>query len=326
VIKVEKINLQKGNFKLKNISFEIDRKSYFTILGKTGAGKTMLLESIAGLHKITGKILIKNKNITHLPPEKRDIGFVYQDFALFPHLTVLKNITFSSRYKKCLNKHEFLELTEMLDIKHILNRKINSLSGGEKQRVAIARAIYTKPEILLLDEPLSAIDPTFKSIIVDNLKSLIQKFNLTVIHVTHNFKEAAYLSDKIAIMLNGEIKSYGNSSDILNKPGTLEIAKFLGFKNLLSVELIDLHNDNNKIFTIDPLKIEISHNKIKKDYVFNGIIEKKIESSDYIKYFIKTKDNLLFVKKTRDNNIFNINDKIFIGFDKNNIHLIKTSQ
>jgi molybdate/tungstate transport system ATP-binding protein len=259
LLKLENIYLKKGSFEIKNISFSIKKNSYFIILGKTGSGKTLLLESIAGIQKVSGNIYMNDKDITKLPPEKRDIGFVYQDFALFPNMNVRENIIFSKKYNK---KNNLKEIIGFLEIEHLLDRNIQNLSGGEKQRIALARAIYSNPKILLLDEPLSAIDPAFRTKIMEQLKQLINKFNLTIIHVTHNFREASFLSDEVAIMMNGEIVQQGDIHRVLNSPENKKIAEFLGFKNIMPLSVIDKKSSSDLYFSIDPNNIKIQKYKI----------------------------------------------------------------
>ena len=228
-----------GDFELKDITFDVNEGEYFVILGHSGAGKTVILESIAGLHKVDGQVFFNGEDIKQVVPEKRDIVFVYQDFALFPNMNVKDNITYASRYKKIENQKELLEdLVQFLGLQKILMRRIDNLSGGEKQRVAIARAIFSQPKILLLDEPLSAIDPTFRNAIMKFLKDIHKKYKLTTLHVTHNFREASYLADKIAIVIDGAVVQVGDTNSVLSKPANLKVAEFLGFKNIFDASLM----------------------------------------------------------------------------------------
>ncbi|WP_201768478.1 ATP-binding cassette domain-containing protein [Lebetimonas sp. JH292] len=250
MLKVENLFLKKGDFILNQVSFDVNNKEYVVMLGKTGSGKTLLLESIAGFHRIEGKIYFEGRDITNFPPEKRNFGFLYQDFQLFKNLNVEKNIRFSEKFKGKDNKL-FNDLINFLNLKHLLKRKIVNLSGGEKQRIALARAIYSRPKILLLDEPLSAIDPTLRNEIMKNLKQLPNRYNISVIHVTHNFREASYLADKIGIILKGKLLQFDESKKVLNSPDSLEVAKFLGFKNIFELSLLGFEN-SHKYFSIDP--------------------------------------------------------------------------
>ncbi len=300
MLKVKDLFLKKGSFVLGKLSFEVETNSYFVILGKTGSGKTMLLESIAGIQDIEGKIYCDKQNISSLPPEKRDFGFVYQDFVLFPNLNVEENITFSARYKKIQKKDTLLkDIVNFLHIEELLKRRVEHLSGGEKQRVALARAIYSRPRLLLLDEPLSAVDPTFRNSIMKSLKDIVLRYNTTIIHVTHNFREASYLADKIAVMLDGRILQIGKVDEVLNKPRTLEVAKFFGFKNIFKSSLIGF-NQEGRYFSVDPNKILFSYTKEDKEYCFECKIDKIMGITDHYKVFAKVKDKLFFAKVSKN--------------------------
>jgi len=321
LFEVENLNYEIENFKLENINFKVNQGEYFILLGQSGSGKTLLLESIAGLNSATGKINFENKDISKIAPEKRDIGFVYQDFALFPNLNVRDNIMFSSRYKQIENPEQNLhDLADFLGLMPLLDRKIDNLSGGERQRVAIARALFSKPKILLLDEPLSAIDPTFRNSIMKFLKDIHRKYNLTIIHVTHNFREASYLADRIAIVMDGKIKQVGVASEVLNNPTSIEVAKFLGFKNILPSSI--LMQDDEKLFSVDPNAILVSKDKLQNDYVFKGQLEECMGIIDHYKIFIKVGEEQFFakiLKRDYKGCYADRGESIYIGFDKKDV-------
>jgi molybdate/tungstate transport system ATP-binding protein len=314
-------------FKLDNITIDIHKNEYFVLLGQSGSGKTRLLEAIAGLNDCSGKIIFNNKDISVLSPEKRDIGFVYQDFALFPNLNVEKNIKFSSAYKEVSDTKElFEEIVDFLKLKDLLKRDIDNLSGGEKQRVAIARALYSQPKILLLDEPLSAVDPTFRNSIIKKLKKIHRKFNLTTIHVTHNFREASYLANKIAIIIDGKIKQIGTPSEVLNNPKNINIAKFLGFKNIFSANQL-IESSLHKYYSVDPNIIKVSgENNLNTQYILEGRLEECMEMVDHFKIFVKVDDNQFFIKILRREyqGCYEKRDSIiYIGFNHDEISFIQ---
>jgi len=320
-LEVKNLSYKLGNFKLDNINFNVNQGEYFVLLGQSGSGKTLLLESIAGFNKVNGEINFGGVDISKLTPENREVGFVYQDFALFPNLNVRENIMFSQKYKKIKDPEEtLLDISDFLGLVHLLERRIENLSGGEKQRVAIARALFSKPKILLLDEPLSAIDPTFRNSIMKFLKDIHRRYNLTTIHVTHNFREASYLADRIAIVMKGQIHQIGIASDVLNKPANLEVAKFLGFKNILPTSMIG--EDSERLFSVDPNAIFISKDKINYDYVFEGKLEECMGVVDHFKIFIRVGDQQFFAKLLMRDYIGCYADRgesIFIGFDKKDV-------
>lgn len=325
-LKCENISSKIDDFLLDNINLTINKGEYFVLLGQSGSGKTKLLETIAGLNDCSGKIFYKDEDITNLVPEKRDVGFVYQDFALFPNLNVEENIRFSEHYKQIKNGEKlFADLVDFLKLGALLSRETKDLSGGEKQRVAIARAIYSKPKILLLDEPLSAIDPTFRNSIMKSLKDIHKRYDLTTIHVTHNFREASYLADKIAIIMDGKIQQIGQSSDVLNHPSNIKVAKFLGFKNIFPTAMLGF-SSSSKFYSVDPNVIKVSNKEnILADYVFEGKLEECMGIVDHYKLFINVHGQQFFIKilkRDYDGCYANVNSIVKIGFDKKDICLI----
>ncbi len=202
---------------VKNIS--VDKYEYCILLGPSGVGKTLLLNSIVGFIKpLRGSIIIDDIDVTNLPPEKRGIAIVPQNFALFPHMSVYDNLAFPLKIKK-LNKREIerriIEISRLLEIENVLNRKPSTLSAGEAQRVAIARALLSEPRVLLLDEPLSNLDPGRKLSAMRLLHSLCKERDIYIIHVTHDIAEAVILGDKIYYMSGGEIVFEGTSREFL---------------------------------------------------------------------------------------------------------------
>ena len=239
MIEIESLSRSWKNFSLDNLSLKIESGEYFIILGPTGAGKTLFLELIAGFYSPeSGRILIDGKEVTHLPPEKHELVFVYQDYSLFPHMSVKKNIEFGMRMKKIKSQEKLLEVAKDIGITHLLDRHPLTLSGGEKQRVALARALVTDPKILLLDEPLSALDPRTKESARELLLSLHKNKKLTVLHITHDQTEARIMADRIAIVMDGKLIQVGTPEEIFEKPVDTRVASFVGFENVLKGRVI----------------------------------------------------------------------------------------
>lgn len=232
------VNLSKhlGNFTLSNVNLTVQENEYFIILGPTGAGKTVLLETIAGMHQPdSGEIWINGHNITHQYPEERNIGFVYQDYLLFPHLKVKDNILFGLKIRRVpphTMQRALEQMVALLKIEHLLDRFPGTLSGGEQQRVALARALITSPRVLLLDEPLSALDPPTREEFQNDLKRIHQYAKTTTLHITHDFDEALVLADRIGIIYNGQLEQIGRPLDLFYKPRSQEIARFVGMENI----------------------------------------------------------------------------------------------
>ncbi|AKB17075.1 MULTISPECIES: ATP-binding cassette domain-containing protein [unclassified Methanosarcina] len=234
MIEIESLSRKWKNFALDELSLKIEAGEYFVILGPTGSGKTLLLELIAGFHvPDSGRVLVNGKEVTHLPPEKHNLAFVYQNYSLFPHMNVKQNIAFGLKMKKIKDPKRVLDAARDLKIAHLLDRNPLTLSGGEQQRVALARALVTDPKILLLDEPLSALDPRTQENARELLLDLHKKTNLTVLHITHDQTEARLMADRIAVVMDGKLVQVGTPEEIFEKPVDSQVARFVGFENVL---------------------------------------------------------------------------------------------
>lgn len=236
MIELQDISKKLDEFSLEDISLTVREKEYLVLLGPSGSGKTLLLETIAGIYRPDrGQILMEGKDITETPPGERYIGMVYQDYMLFPHLTLGENIAFGLKARK-INSVEIGEKVaasaEMLGISHLLHRYPRGLSGGEQQRGAIARAIVTEPRVLLLDEPLSAVDEFTTERLHREIKRIHGLTGATTIHITHRFDEAYALADRIAVMREGRIYQVDVPEVLFRRPVSCWVARFVGGKNL----------------------------------------------------------------------------------------------
>jgi len=238
MLSIRDLSKKWADFSLTNIDLDVKEREYFTVLGPTGAGKTLMLELIAGFHRPDkGEIWINDKNITDFPPEQRKVGFVYQDYLLFPHLNVEENVKFGLRLKKVpkLETDKKIQRTmNLLGLAHLSKRLPRTLSGGEQQKVALARALVLDPDVLLLDEPLSALDVPTQERLRGELKDLHEKSGITTIHVTHDHVEAILLGDRIGVLSDGKLIQVGEPDEIFRKPKSEFIAKFVGVENIFS--------------------------------------------------------------------------------------------
>jgi molybdate/tungstate transport system ATP-binding protein len=237
MIEFENVSLTLGTFSLTNVSLTIKEGEYYFILGPSGAGKTVILEAIAGLHvPDSGRILLHGEDVLAKPPEHRNLSLVYQDYSLFPHMSVYDNIAFGLKMLK-MSKSEIQQkvndLLEAFGLQELRNRHPLTMSGGEQQRVAIARALIVEPEILLLDEPLSALDPITKDMFIEELREIHRERNLTIVQVTHARGEAMRLAERVAVIIDGEFVAEDDVSTIFSAPRTKEVARFVGFENIL---------------------------------------------------------------------------------------------
>lgn len=235
---IEAISKEFGSVKaLNNIDLEIERGSFVCLLGPSGCGKTTLLRIIAGFEKATsGRMMLDGIDITNTAPHKRGFGMVFQSLALFPHMSVAKNIAYGLKLRKASAKEQrdrVEELLELIELPSIADRPVSALSGGQRQRVAIARALAIQPPLFLLDEPLSALDAKLRDNMQIELRQLQQKFGVTTILVTHDQTEAMMLADSLVVMKDGVIHQVGSPSTVYQKPADLFVADFLGSANLL---------------------------------------------------------------------------------------------
>ncbi|HVA82236.1 MAG TPA: ATP-binding cassette domain-containing protein [Candidatus Binataceae bacterium] len=228
-LRVEDLELSAGAFRLGPLSLEAGDGEYLIVLGPTGAGKTLTLEAIAGLRRPSaGRILMDSRDITASAPESRRIGFLHQESLLFPHLSVRANLEYGAhRIARAERTATIARLAAMLEIEALLDRMPRGLSGGERQRVALARALATDPMLLLLDEPMAALDPNSRHALRERLRAMHRELGTTTIHVTHSFSEALALGDRVAILIDGAVMQSGAPREVFSKPASAIISRFL---------------------------------------------------------------------------------------------------
>jgi len=227
---------------LTDVSFELERGKFYTLLGPSGCGKTTIIRLIAGFVEPTvGEIYFDDQEISKIPPDKRRVNTIFQDYALFPHLNVFENVAFGLRVKRMKEdviREKVREALRFVNLEGLENRDIAGMSGGQQQRVAIARAIVNEPEVLLLDEPLSALDLKLRTEMQYELRELQRSLGITFVFVTHDQEEALALSDEVFVLNNGRIEQRGTPMDIYDEPVNRFVADFIGESNIISATMI----------------------------------------------------------------------------------------
>ncbi|MCW5946849.1 MAG: ATP-binding cassette domain-containing protein [Fimbriimonadales bacterium] len=239
MITVSKLSVAYGDFQLRDVDLELREGGCLAVLGPSGAGKTLLLETVMGSRKPdSGTVHLNDKDISSLPPEHRNIAYIPQDLALFPHLSVRENIAFGLKARNLKQSivSDIERIAKVLGIEHLLSRKdIRTLSGGEKQRVALARALVVNPRVLFLDEPLSALDVAASRELLHALRKMRRELNPTMFLVSHDLTEVCFLADEVAIMIDGRIAEKGPLQSVVSCPKSLASARFLNMRNVVAV-------------------------------------------------------------------------------------------
>jgi len=302
------------------VNLKVGKGDFLSLLGPSGCGKTTTLRIIAGLEKPDdGKVIIDGRDVTNVPPWKRNIGLVFQNYALFPHMSVFKNIAYGLKLRKVPDneiKKRVDEVSQLLGIRHLLDRLPRQLSGGQQQRVALARSLVINPEVLLLDEPLSNLDAKLRESLRFELKQLQKKLSLTAVYVTHDQAEAFVLSDRIAVMKDGKIVEEGSPHELYFSPRNVFVASFVGENNTLEGKVSKIEND--KIFVsignwilkrsrkgytdlkegdkvaviIKAEGVEIIHNKDKQKHRYENILEGVVTQTAFLGSCIRVVVNI----------------------------------
>ena len=263
---VQNLNVDLGEFNLVDVNLQVKKNDYMVVIGPTGSGKSVLLETIAGFYTPRqGRIYLEGKDITNLTPENRGISIVYQDYVLFPNMNIFDNIAYGLK-KMTSNKDtidsKVYEMAERLKIEHLLLRDPETLSGGEKQRAAIARSLIVEPNILLMDEPFSALDVSTHAYMTGLIKNAIADYETTCIHVSHNFNDVWNLAEHVAVMKDGKLLQQGRVKDVFSKPSHNFVADFVGVHNVFEGTAIETKNGITTVKLKDGLFIRSSDNVV----------------------------------------------------------------
>lgn len=317
---------------IKNINLDVYEGEFLTILGSSGCGKTTILRAISGLDEpTTGKIFLDGVDVTNLPPQKRHVNTIFQNYALFPLMTIKENISFGLKMKKISQIEIDKKVDNVLKLVHLKgyeDRKPKELSGGEQQRVSIARGIVNNPKVLLLDEPISALDLKLRKKMHIELKQLQRKLGITFIYVTHDQDEALSMSDRIVVLKDGYIEQIGTPEEVYEKPKSLFVADFLGEANIFKGTVIDENlasiSEHINIAISEDYEIDSKINIIirpenvilNKDKVHNSDLFGKITHEEYDGSYTKmlvTVDNFDIKVVTFGNDkLFKLNDEVYL--------------
>ena len=337
-----------GQKVLDGLSLDIHDKEFVTFLGPSGCGKTTTLRVIAGfVTPKSGNVFFDGKDIANMPPYKRPVNTVFQKYALFPHLNVFENVAFGLRLKKMTEdeiRPKVLEMLEIVGLKGFERRSIYQLSGGQQQRVAIARSLVNQPRVLLLDEPLGALDLKLRKEMQLELKRLQREMNITFVYVTHDQEEALAISDRIAVMKDGHIMQIGTPRDIYAKPQNPFVAGFIGVSNFLDCEVNAPNAGNAAVSIKGELDITVP---VSRAYTGSGKISARPEQlffsesgmpgtilfstflGDFIEYEVQLNDgqNLIVNEYTKDTTeIHSDGEQVHLSFDPMRISLYDKSE
>lgn len=336
---------------VNQVSLEVKRGEFITLLGPSGSGKTTIMMMIAGFQMPTsGKIFIENEMVIFKPSFKRNVGMVFQNYALFPHMTVFENIAFPLRMRK-LEGNKILEHVEgalnLVKLSGLGGRYPRQLSGGQQQRVALARALVYNPPVLLMDEPLGALDKKLREHMQLEIKSLHRSVGITVIYVTHDQSEALTMSDRIAVMNSGRIEQVGSPEELYERPRNKFVADFIGETNFMITEIVGEKGGNLELITskktkilaftkshsqegevnvaIRPERITFVQSANEKLNTYEGIVEEAIYIGDTLKYKVLIENNELIVvtqKNDFGSERHKIGDRVFVSWRPEDVNLV----
>ena len=332
MIRLNDIVVKFGDFTaLHNINVHVKEGEFFTFLGPSGCGKTTTLRTITGfIQPVSGSVVVKDKDITHVPIEERNIGIVFQSYALFPTMTVYDNIAFGLKLKK-LRKPEIAQkvndIAKKVDLsEEQLKKAVSQLSGGQQQRVAIARALVTEPSIICMDEPLSNLDAKLRVQLRNELKQMQKDFGITTIYVTHDQEEALTLSDHIAVFNKGVIEQIGTPNEVYNHSATEFVCNFIGDINLLGSEAVSaLNRAGGRVAPAarNYIRLERIHVNVEPkpgNVVLEGVVDSREYYGLYIKYYIKAAGQTIKVIEKNDGvNIYEAGQTVQVVMDPRDV-------
>lgn len=343
IIDLKNITVKYGdNTVLDKLNLSINKKEFITLLGSSGCGKTTTLRCIAGfLEPDEGEIVFEGKKINHLPPHKRKVNTIFQRYALFSHLNVYENIAFGPELQK-MPKDEIrktvAEMLELVNLKGFGKRSIDSLSGGQQQRVAIARALANKPHVLLLDEPLGALDLKLRKDMQKELKAIQKRLGITFIYVTHDQEEALSMSDRVVVMDKGKIQQIGTPEDIYNEPVNAFVADFIGESNIVDAvmikdylvsfagvtfECLDSGFEPNEVTEAVIRPEDITFCEIGKKDSLTGIVTDVVFKGTFYETFVDVNGFIWLVQTTE---YHTVGEKVAMYIDTDSIHVMKRSE
>ena len=332
MIRLNDIVVKFGDFTaLHNINVHVKEGEFFTFLGPSGCGKTTTLRTITGfIQPVSGTVVVKDRDITHVPIEERNIGIVFQSYALFPTMTVYDNIAFGLKLKK-LKKPEIAQkvndIAKKVDLsEEQLKKAVSQLSGGQQQRVAIARALVTEPSIICMDEPLSNLDAKLRVQLRNELKQMQKDFGITTIYVTHDQEEALTLSDHIAVFNKGVIEQIGTPNEVYNHSATEFVCNFIGDINLLGSEAVSaLNRAGGRVAPAarNYIRLERIHVNVEPkpgNVVLEGVVDSREYYGLYIKYYIKSAGQTIKVIEKNDGvNIYEAGQTVQVVMDPRDV-------
>ncbi len=328
-VEIKSIQKSFNNIKvLKDIDFSIEKGEFLTLLGPSGCGKSTLLRCIAGLNNFeNGSIIIDNKDIGNVKPKDRQVGMVFQSYALFPNMTVYENIAFGLKIKNLPKKEIDKKVKEMIEIVELNGKEdnyITELSGGQQQRVALARSIVTEPKVLLLDEPLSALDAKIRKNLQVQIRKIQKKLNMTTIFVTHDQEEAMTMSDKIIVMNKGYIAQIGGPEEIYKHPANEFVARFIGNYNVYNKiegkKLLNIKLENSIAIRPEVISISKENDKDKlENYYIKARVNQKYMIGSIVRYELYKDDIKILVDMLNQDSLISEGSEVYVKIPKKDV-------